>query len=125
MKIYNLIRNDKGVTLIELLASIVILSIVIIGFLSFFPQTLLLSTKVEDRLTGLNVAEEVLNEYKETNIWKDVVSVNNKQYYTKVVYIHEQSVLNLTPVRVEIYSNVTFSNSTFISSIYSYVEEID
>lgn len=123
MKIYNLNRNEKGITLIELLASIVILSIVIIGFFSFFPQSILLSTKVEDKLVGLNVAEEVLNEYKETNSWKDVVSVNNKQYYTNIVYIYEQSVFNLTPIRIEIYTNDTFSTSTFITSIYSYVEE--
>lgn len=123
MKIYNLNRNEKGITLIELLASIVILSIVIIGFFSFFPQSILLSTKVEDKLIGLNVAEEVLNEYKETNSWKDVVSVNHKQYYTNIVYIYEQSVFNLTPIRIEIYTNDTFSTSTFITSIYSYVEE--
>ncbi|OLS36329.1 hypothetical protein BTR22_12570 [Alkalihalophilus pseudofirmus] len=52
--------NNNGLTLIEVLASMVILSIVIISFMTFFSQSMMFSSKVEDRLTAVNLAEKVL-----------------------------------------------------------------
>lgn len=56
--------NDKGLTLIELLVSLALISIVIVTFLSFFSQSVLFSSKSEDKLTAVNIAEKVIAELK-------------------------------------------------------------
>lgn len=58
------IKNTKGLTLIEVLASIVLLSIVIISFLPLFPQISLMNTKTEDNLQAANVGKELLVELR-------------------------------------------------------------
>ena len=52
--------NEDGLTLVEVLASVVILSIVILTSLTFFSQALFFSAKEEDNLTGVNIAEKIL-----------------------------------------------------------------
>ncbi|UCZ52141.1 prepilin-type N-terminal cleavage/methylation domain-containing protein [Bacillus shivajii] len=59
--------NSKGLTLIELLAAITILSIVLITFFGFLTQSMFFSTKTENKLTSVHVAERVLYEVK-TNL---------------------------------------------------------
>ncbi|SER85729.1 hypothetical protein [Psychrobacillus sp. OK032] len=58
------IKNTEGLTLIEVLASIVLLSIVIISFISIFPQMTLMNTKTEDNLQAANVGKELLVELR-------------------------------------------------------------
>lgn len=51
--------NEKGLTLIEVLASIVLLSIVIVSFLSLFPQITNFNDSTEENLQAAAVAKEV------------------------------------------------------------------
>lgn len=62
----NGLKNNKGLTLIEVLASIVILSIVIISFVALFPQMSLFNEKTEENLDAISIAKEVLVEMKST-----------------------------------------------------------
>lgn len=64
MRKYKKLFHSNGLTLIEVLASIVILGIVLTAFFSFFSQSMMLSTKAEDRLTAINYSEKVLYDYK-------------------------------------------------------------
>ncbi|MGM0874442.1 MAG: type IV pilus modification PilV family protein [Bacillota bacterium] len=66
MQTYKQSINSKGFTLIEVLASIVILGIILITFLSFFSQSMMFSVKVEDKLSAANIAERILYEVKRT-----------------------------------------------------------
>ena len=62
----NNLKNNGGFTLIEILASITILGIVVTIFLSFFSNATLLSSKTEDKLTAINLAEKELYEVTNT-----------------------------------------------------------
>jgi prepilin-type N-terminal cleavage/methylation domain-containing protein len=51
-------RNDKGLSLVEVLASLVILGIVFVGFMTIFPQMTLFNKKTEIKLETMNLARE-------------------------------------------------------------------
>ncbi|WBL14002.1 type IV pilus modification PilV family protein [Sutcliffiella sp. NC1] len=123
MKVFNDSNSETGLTLLEVLLSIVILSVVVIGLLGFFAQTILLSSRVEDRMTALNIAEEVLLEYKLNKEYQEEVIINNKTYYSRVFELDNTSSLGLTPLKVEVYSMNDFSSSSYITGVYGYFEE--
>ena len=54
-----LLNNENGLTLIEVLASIVLLSIIIVSFLSLFPQISNFNESTEKNLQAAAVAKEV------------------------------------------------------------------
>ena len=54
------LRNQTGLTLLEVLLSITILGIVLISFLSFFNQAYSYTNKNENKTIGINVARNVL-----------------------------------------------------------------
>ncbi|MCA1031932.1 type II secretion system GspH family protein [Bacillus timonensis] len=54
-------KNENGFTLIEILASIVILTIILTVFLKFFVQAMTFATKNEEMLEGTNDARQVLS----------------------------------------------------------------
>jgi prepilin-type N-terminal cleavage/methylation domain-containing protein len=57
-----MLRNQKGLTLVEVLASTVILSIIILMFLNISGYSVLSNRKDDLRIDGLRLAERVLNE---------------------------------------------------------------
>ena len=64
LKIFKEYLNSKGLTLIEILASIVILGIILTTFFSFFSQSMMFSSKVEDKVTATNIAKTILHNVK-------------------------------------------------------------
>ncbi|SDI92417.1 type IV pilus modification PilV family protein [Salimicrobium halophilum] len=50
-------KNDKGLTLIEILAAITLFGVIISVFLSLFSDQLVLSNRVENELDAIHVAE--------------------------------------------------------------------
>ncbi|MCA0969920.1 type II secretion system GspH family protein [Halobacillus litoralis] len=52
-------QNEKGITLVEILVSIALISIVITLFLSLFGDYMLMTKRVENEVDGINLAEEV------------------------------------------------------------------
>lgn len=135
MRGLKILLNKNGLTLIELIAAITILSIVIISFLSFFSQYIMFSTKVEDKLTAVNIAEKVLNTVKEDEPTMDydpypyeLPEVNGKVYYPVIVKSQSQDeqALGLQRVHVKIYSKEDYGpNTNPDSEIYGYIEQED
>ncbi|WP_096153199.1 prepilin-type N-terminal cleavage/methylation domain-containing protein [Bacillus sp. FJAT-45066] len=82
-----ILENNKGFTLIEILVSIVILSIIIVTFLSFFSQALFYSVKEEDKLTGINIAERIMFNVKQSDDIIDLLFLNE--------YVCGQNPLNI------------------------------
>lgn len=58
----NKIFNEEGVTLLELLASLVILTLIGFTFVSFFTQSMLFTERTEDNLDYININQQLLNE---------------------------------------------------------------
>ena len=59
-------HSDKGMTLVEILAALVILGIVFIGFMSVFPQMTLVNEKTVKKLETMNLAKKELVELQMT-----------------------------------------------------------
>ena len=125
------ILNQKGLTLIEILAAVVILMIVIVGFLSFFSQATSHSRITEDKLTAINLAEKVLVKAKKPDF--DIVAfnaqapekINGKEYYPHVTFMREQtsseSKLRLVRVKVEIFNKGSgIPTRDALTELYSY-----
>lgn len=51
-------KGESGLTLVEVLAALVILSIVFIGFMMIFPQMTLFNKKTETKLETMNFARQ-------------------------------------------------------------------
>jgi len=56
--------NEKGMTLVEILAALVILGIVFIGFMTIFPQMTNFNEKTGRKLSAMNEARVLLDDYK-------------------------------------------------------------
>jgi prepilin-type N-terminal cleavage/methylation domain-containing protein len=56
------VQNECGFTLLEILLSITILGIILLGFFQFFGQSMIFSNKNEAKLQAVNVARQVMNE---------------------------------------------------------------
>lgn len=54
--------NDKGLTLVEVLAAVVILGILFVGIMSIFPQMTLFNAKTETKLDTMNLARQEMAE---------------------------------------------------------------
>jgi prepilin-type N-terminal cleavage/methylation domain-containing protein len=59
-------RDEKGLTLVEILATLVILGIVFIGIMTLFPQMTLFNERTEVKLDTMNVARQ------ETSVLKTI-----------------------------------------------------
>lgn len=78
------IKNEQGLTLIEVLASIVLLSIVIVSFLSLFPQITNFNKSTEENLQAAATAKEVRVLVKE-----EIESLNN--FPIKLAFTNERT----------------------------------
>ncbi|MCM3743490.1 type II secretion system GspH family protein [Sporosarcina luteola] len=56
--------NEKGMTLVEILAALVILGIVFVGFMTIFPQMTNFNEKTGTKLETMNEARNLLHEFK-------------------------------------------------------------
>ncbi|CAN7572151.1 type II secretion system protein [Paenibacillus sp. LjRoot153] len=61
-----LIRNEKGLTLLEVLAATVILSLVVLMFLNISSFSMMSNKNDDLRVNALQLAEQKLNEYRST-----------------------------------------------------------
>lgn len=58
------LKNEKGFTLVEILAALTILGIVFISFMTIFPQMSNLNERTETKLQTMNIAKSELVELK-------------------------------------------------------------
>jgi len=66
LKIQNKLLDESGISLIEVIASIVILTIILISFLSIFPQMGLTNKYNDDKQDAFNLVQKELNYWKNT-----------------------------------------------------------
>lgn len=61
-------RNENGLTLVEILAALVILGIVLVSFMSFFTQSAKFTAVNYEKLTAVQVAEDVISNVRENSL---------------------------------------------------------
>jgi prepilin-type N-terminal cleavage/methylation domain-containing protein len=59
-------KNESGVTLVEIMVSLTILSIILISIVQFFPQIGSLNQHNEVKTKGMNTAKELLVEWSQS-----------------------------------------------------------
>jgi len=67
MKIFGKYHTQKGLTLVEVLAALVIMGIVFIGIMTVFPQMTLFNAKTETKLDTMNIARQEMAEFIENS----------------------------------------------------------
>ncbi|MGM8216317.1 type IV pilus modification PilV family protein [Bacillaceae bacterium W0354] len=137
MSLSNL-RNNKGLTLVELLGALVILSIVLTGFFSMFIQSASFQNINESNMVATNLARLALEDVRAldgqlsvgeygyggedlsfiiSSITKDGKFASNDSYYLKLIVEDEPNV-DLYKVTVEIYND----EGQFMTKTYDYIE---
>lgn len=70
-KVKDILYNNKGLTLVEILATLVLIGIVFVGVMSIFPQMSLFNEKTYTKLDSMNLARQEMSELKELTFSKD------------------------------------------------------
>ncbi|NIK11594.1 type IV pilus modification PilV family protein [Alkalibacillus almallahensis] len=128
-----IIQNHKGFSLIEVLAALVILTIVLTSFIGFFSQSIILSTQTEDELTAVNVAEKVLTEIKEDQSQIDALNrstftENNRDFFPIITVIDDndhaelENELDLQQVKIEVFESLENQEQPS-ATIFGYIQE--
>ena len=83
MKIYEKYHTQKGLTLVEVLAALVILGIVFVGIMTVFPQMTLFNEKTGTKLDTMNFARQEMNtltsgEYRESEL--SIIDTSTQKY---------------------------------------------
>ncbi|MBB4825863.1 prepilin-type N-terminal cleavage/methylation domain-containing protein [Sporosarcina luteola] len=68
MKRWRVQNKEQGMTLVEILASLVILGIVFVGFMTVFPQMTNFNEKTGSKLETMNLARSELDDIKDDGI---------------------------------------------------------
>jgi prepilin-type N-terminal cleavage/methylation domain-containing protein len=74
--VHLLIKNEKGVTLVEVIAAMALLSIILIGIMSIFPQMGFINKQNVDKSQAVNSAKQILNEWKSEDTVNGAIVIN-------------------------------------------------
>lgn len=74
----SLMQNEKGLTLVELLAALVILGIVLVSVMSFFTQSAKFTASNHETLTAVQVGEEVVSKVRNIHSLVDLTQAPEK-----------------------------------------------
>lgn len=69
-------KNQKGLTLVEVLVSVVILSIILLSVMKFFPQMVFMNIQNLNKSQAINTAKQVLVEWQNSNDVKNYLDDN-------------------------------------------------
>ena len=88
----NYIQNAKGLTLVEILAALVILGILLISFSSFFLQSAKNTKYNEEKLTAIDLSEEIVADIRRNpEMYKDLkVYIYNETPSVKAIITVEE-----------------------------------
>ena len=106
VKHIKIVKNNRGITLIELLVSITILGIVLLSFMNFFLQSSTYTNNNQKKTVGVNVARNVLMFMEKQNF------LETRNYFHDVNAGTEPSKENFLKLFICDDQYVTFSNSS-------------
>jgi prepilin-type N-terminal cleavage/methylation domain-containing protein len=135
-------NSEKGLTLVEILVSIVLLSIIFLSIIKFFPQMGFLNKENENKTIAINYVKEILNQWQNSN---DVVNFlknpttvslygynhkDNNYYYFKTkqgdydvnIKIKINTDLNSAPIKTHLI-DIQLKKGNIVSETYGYIVE--
>lgn len=104
-------NNEKGMTLVEILAALVILGIVFVSFMTIFPQMNLFNRITETKLETMNVAKQQLAEIKQ----RPRVMLNSKKIKSSTNKLNDFETYQMDNLEYTIYVDC-LNNGTEICS---------
>ncbi|MDN7240344.1 type II secretion system protein [Planococcus sp. N028] len=78
------VNNEKGLTLVEVLAALVILGIMFVGIMTIFPQMTLFNAKTETKLDTMNLVRQEMEKIVSTTVptkWEGQRNALNPNLY--------------------------------------------
>lgn len=140
-------NSQSGLTLLEVLASIVIVGLIVTTFFGFFSQSMLFSSKNEEDLQAINTARRVLayvQEANNSNIASLLATRNNKlglkleessssyyievqnnnKYYVQVKKLPSGPSYSLIPIAIQICDTPCKDNrENLLSETFGYIKD--
>lgn len=138
-------NNEKGMTLVEILAALVILGIVFVSFMTIFPQMTNFNDRTETKLETMNLAKQELNELENgymlltnqylipNNSNKDIKLFrypieNYENYICEVEYFIKREVKRTSDPNSNFLNKIhikIIQNDKVISETYGYLKDQD
>ncbi|OPJ56337.1 PilW family protein [Alkalithermobacter paradoxus] len=112
---FNILKNDKGLTLIEIVMAIAILGIVIIPISSMFVDVAVLNTTSKHKLKALSFAQKYMENIKSLENINQIQKIYIEDDYEILVKIEEEDSREIT------YKDESTDNSDVISNIYNLI----
>lgn len=137
-----LVQNEKGVTLLEVLLSITILSIILLSISNFFPQMGMMNVHNEVKSQGMNEAKRVLVKWKASKEVSDFLKeptpinrpieyknedshyfyfITSENQFDVHIKIKKKSDLNSTPSKAHLTQIKLQENNRTVSETYGYI----
>ena len=113
-----LMKNEKGLTLVEILAALVILGIVLVSVMSFFTQSAKFTASNYEKLTNVQVAEEVIAEVREGAYVRSENFTRDDDYFVEIIIQEGPSNLGLATVTVKSPSGAGIDDPEFTTQMY-------
>ena len=123
-------NNEKGLTLVEVLAALVILGILFVGIMTIFPQMTLFNEKTEAKLDTMNLARQEMAAITAQNKWErllvpgtDVVDATLPDFLLDTTVMSEMALLNYSLPPLETSDYLRF-NKNVVSKGYRYEADV-
>ncbi|MFT9849853.1 type IV pilus modification PilV family protein [Aneurinibacillus sp. REN35] len=117
-----ILKEEKGLTLVEVVASIVILSISLLLFGSFFTQNYTLSKSQDNRMIAMNLARQTAEEWKSGTL--EFTSTKMEVQGGAVIADHSRlnyqtlaPLVSSTPLTINLTEPQTLNGRSYIQSI--------
>jgi type IV pilus assembly protein PilA len=113
------IQNNRGLTLVEILAALIILSLVFLAFMTFFTQSAKFTMHNKETLTAVQVAEDVVAEARIGKYFENT-SFQRNSYKIDIKIENGPIPTNLKKATIEVTPNkkAINTNSKFITQMY-------
>lgn len=112
-----LMKNERGLTLVEILAALVILGIVLVSVMSFFTQSAKFTAHNYEKLTNVQIAEEVIAEIRLGTYTSDKV-FNKKNHLVEINIEVGPEDLMLAVITVNSPPNAGIDDPEFTTQMY-------
>jgi prepilin-type N-terminal cleavage/methylation domain-containing protein len=115
------VKNEKGLTLVEVLAALVILGIMFVGIMTIFPQMTLFNAKTETKLDTMNLARQEMAKIAASDKWEKILVTSatdptslEPQFLSKTKIENELNLMHYAKNTSESIESTPFSSTSFV-----------